>query len=280
MSCYTLGLTARSVGKLTRQPRYISSSPSALITALVSRNLHLVALRISQHLGLRPDPVLKHWASAKIARSRTTDGLGGSGSGDDDEELCRAIVAKFKSEGEGSVSYAEIARGAWAAGRTRLATMVSPLSSLCLGPLADTGEQLLDHEPRAAEQVPLLLQMKEEKIALVKAIDSGETDLGKFHSSPLPRARRSSLQKFQRREAEADDPQCIRSYCTSARHYPQAISFTYWTTRTRPTSRLPSSSFRSMPDKVIDSCCAISIIRMIVGQRMRVWSSKRLAPRV
>ena len=39
-------------------------------------------------------------------------------------------------------------------------------------------EQLLDHEPRAAEQVPLLLQMKEEKIALVKAINSGDTDLG------------------------------------------------------------------------------------------------------
>lgn len=31
---------------------------------------------------------------------------------------------------------------------------------------------------RAAEQVPLLLQMKEDKIALVKAIDSGDTDLG------------------------------------------------------------------------------------------------------
>jgi hypothetical protein len=38
----------------------------------------------------------------------------------------------------------------------------------------------LDHEPRAAEQVPLLLQMKEEKIALVKAIDSGDTDLGTY----------------------------------------------------------------------------------------------------
>lgn len=37
---------------------------------------------------------------------------------------------------------------------------------------------------RAAEQVPLLLQMKEDKIALVKAIDSGDTDLGYFHASP------------------------------------------------------------------------------------------------
>jgi hypothetical protein len=43
----------------------------------------------------------------------------------------------------------------------------------------------LDHEPRAAEQVPLLLQMKEEKISLVKAIDSGDTDLGTYSISSM-----------------------------------------------------------------------------------------------
>lgn len=36
---------------------------------------------------------------------------------------------------------------------------------------------LLDHESRAAEQVPLLLEMKQDKIALEKAVDSGDTDL-------------------------------------------------------------------------------------------------------
>jgi hypothetical protein len=35
----------------------------------------------------------------------------------------------------------------------------------------------LDYEPKAARQVPLLLQMKKEHIALNKAIDSGDTDL-------------------------------------------------------------------------------------------------------
>lgn len=104
--------------------RYITTSPQLLITALVSRNLHLLALRITQHLGLRPDQVLKHWASAKISRSKPLPGdMGGA----DDEGICRAIVVKFKQEGEGSVSYAEIARGAWEAGRTKLATMVSHL---------------------------------------------------------------------------------------------------------------------------------------------------------
>jgi len=94
------------------------TTPSNLIDTLISRNLHLLALRISQHLSLRPDPVLKHWASAKISRSKGIDAQ-------DDEAICRAIVQKFEKEGERGVSYAEIAKGAWEAGRTKLATMVS-----------------------------------------------------------------------------------------------------------------------------------------------------------
>ncbi|ORX39657.1 Vps16, C-terminal region-domain-containing protein [Kockovaella imperatae] len=132
--------------------QYLASSATSLITHLISRNLHLLALRISQHLGLRPDMVLKHWATAKISHAREMDGQ-------TDEAICQAIVAKFEKEGERSVSYAEIAKKAWESGRTTLATM------------------LLDHELRAAEQVPLLLQMKENKVALVKAIASGDTDL-------------------------------------------------------------------------------------------------------
>jgi len=62
--------------------------------------------------------VLKHWASAKIARSR---GLGA----EEDEDICSAIVKKFETEGEKGVSYADIAKKAWEAGRTKLATMVS-----------------------------------------------------------------------------------------------------------------------------------------------------------
>ncbi|WWC69699.1 uncharacterized protein I206_103642 [Kwoniella pini CBS 10737] len=139
--------------------QYIASSPSTLILHLLSRNLHLLALRISQYLNLRPDPVLSHWASAKIIRSSQKGVDPSDGGLGDDEQICKAIVDKFEKEGERGVSYAEIARKAWENGRARLATM------------------LLDHEPRAAEQVPLLLQMKEEKIALEKAVDSGDTDL-------------------------------------------------------------------------------------------------------
>jgi hypothetical protein len=95
--------------------RYIATSPSYLINHLVSRNLHLLALRISQHLSLRPDPVLKHWASAKIFRARA----------EEDDVICRAIVGKFQKEGENGVSYAEIAKKAWESGRVHLATMVN-----------------------------------------------------------------------------------------------------------------------------------------------------------
>jgi hypothetical protein len=41
---------------------------------------------------------------------------------------------------------------------------------------------LIDHEPRPADQVPLLLEMKEYELALIKAIESSDTNLGKYHT--------------------------------------------------------------------------------------------------
>ncbi|CAD6927629.1 unnamed protein product, partial [Tilletia caries] len=157
------------------------TGPSALIARLAARNQHLLSSRIAQLLGLRPDAILKHWARAKIAKPLPTAGAldvaaqgGGSGGGGGrtaaavagaadraDEEVTEAIVRKFEGMlGEGvSVSYAEIARVAWGMGRIRLAT------------------KLLEYEARAVDQVPLLLNMHEDKLALVKAIESGDTDL-------------------------------------------------------------------------------------------------------
>ncbi|KAG2117327.1 Vps16, C-terminal region-domain-containing protein [Suillus discolor] len=128
-------------------------SPTHLINRLTSRNLHLLAIRVSSFLSLKPDVVLKHWASVKIARSKSSAVDG------EDDEVCRLIVDKFEKLGGGEVSYADISRRAWEVGRTGLAT------------------KLLDHETRASDQVPLLLTMKEDKLALVKAVDSGDTDL-------------------------------------------------------------------------------------------------------
>jgi len=94
-----------------------------LITRLTSRNLHLLALRISSYLNLKPDTVLKHWACAKIARTRpSATGQDAELSGDD--EVCAIIVEKFQSLGGTDVSYADIAKRAWEVGRSRLATKV------------------------------------------------------------------------------------------------------------------------------------------------------------
>lgn len=102
--------------------RYIHASPSNLVARLTSRNLHLIALRISTYLSLKPDVVLKHWASVKIIRSKSsaTDADFGG-----DDEVCKMIVNKFEQLGGEGVSYADIAKRAWEVGRAGLATKVS-----------------------------------------------------------------------------------------------------------------------------------------------------------
>lgn len=45
--------------------------------------------------------------------------------------------------------------------------------------------QLLDFEARSGEQVPLLLKMKRSHLALGKAVESGDTDLGEC-PTPAP----------------------------------------------------------------------------------------------
>ena len=99
--------------------------------------MHLLALRISTFLSLKADVVLKHWASAKILRSKPTT----TGSGKDtelgaDEEVCNVIVDKFKELGGTDVSYAEIAKRAWEVGRAGLATKVMLISSFSSRSLA------------------------------------------------------------------------------------------------------------------------------------------------
>ena len=145
--------------------QYTQLSPTHLVPRLLARNLHLLALRISSYLALPPDAVLKHWACAKIVRSKPqASGTGKNAELDgSDDALCRVIVEKFETLGRGraGVSYADIAKRAWEVGRTALAT------------------RLLDYETKASDQVPLLLSMQEDKLALAKAVESGDTDLGK-----------------------------------------------------------------------------------------------------
>lgn len=163
--------------------QFVYTSPEHLIGRLTARSLHLLALRMSTYLSLPPDPVLKHWACAKIAHAKAgaSDGMGVE---DTDEALCRAITEKFKSAGGARVRYADIAKRSWEVGRPGLATKVWWLTCVLSAGDADRvslNPKLLDYESQAADQVPLLLEMKEDRLALTKAVNSGDTDLSASH---------------------------------------------------------------------------------------------------
>ena len=77
-------------------------------------------------MSIKPDVVLRHWASAKIARARpTTVGMGQDAELGADEDVCKSIVEKFEKLDGLGVSYADIAKRAWEVGRAGLATKVS-----------------------------------------------------------------------------------------------------------------------------------------------------------
>lgn len=126
--------------------QYQRLTPEGLIQRLINRHEYLLALRIAGYLRLPTDDIYVHWASAKVR-------IGS----EDDDSTCRVIVDRL--QGKPGISFETIAQTAYDEGRGRLAT------------------ELLNHEPRAGRQVPLLLSMEEDEIALDKAIESGDSDL-------------------------------------------------------------------------------------------------------
>ncbi|KAL1304186.1 hypothetical protein AAFC00_000609 [Neodothiora populina] len=126
--------------------QYMRLTPERLIQRLLNRKEHLLALKISEHLTLPMDRIYVHWARQKV-RSSTGE----------EDDICAEIVQRLG--GKRGISFEEIAQAAYEEGRGKLAT------------------ELLEHEPRAGKQVPLLLEVEEDSLALDKAIDSGDTDL-------------------------------------------------------------------------------------------------------
>ena len=126
--------------------QYMRLTPERLIQRLLNRKEHLLALKISEHLNLPMDRIYVHWARQKV-RSSTGE----------EDDICAEIVKRL--EGKRGISFEEIAQAAYEEGRGKLAT------------------ELLEHEPRAGKQVPLLLEVEEDSLALDKAIESGDTDL-------------------------------------------------------------------------------------------------------
>ncbi|NXT33386.1 VPS16 protein, partial [Pelecanoides urinatrix] len=125
-------------------------SAGAMTLGLVLRRLYPLAIRICEYLRLSEiqgvSRILAHWACYKVQQKDKSD-----------EEVAHAINQKLGDTP--GISYSEIAARAYDCGRTELAI------------------KLLEYEPRSGEQVPLLLKMKRSKLALSKAIESGDTDL-------------------------------------------------------------------------------------------------------
>eukprot|EP00475_Leptophrys_vorax_P028322 TRINITY_DN4090_c0_g1_i7.p1 TRINITY_DN4090_c0_g1~~TRINITY_DN4090_c0_g1_i7.p1 ORF type:complete len:726 (-),score=190.04 TRINITY_DN4090_c0_g1_i7:1955-4132(-) len=138
------------VGIPLTSEQYLRIGPKALVRRLYQRNHHLLALRICEYLHLNPTSVLIHWAAAKM---NSTD------FSVSDAALADMIVKKL--ERYKGVSYSDVAEAALKAQRLSLATT------------------LLDKETRADLQVPLLISnsMQQHEIAMVKAIESGDTNL-------------------------------------------------------------------------------------------------------
>ena len=126
--------------------QYGRLSSENLMQRLISRREYLLAIRLSDYLRLPTNKIYTHWASQKVRHSTA------------DEDAIHDAVVKRLSTQRG-ISYEAIARAAYDEGRSHLAT------------------ELLNHESRAGKQVPLLLLMSEDEIALDKAIASGDTDL-------------------------------------------------------------------------------------------------------
>lgn len=120
-----------------------------LVARLTSRNQHLLALRVCDLLKLKTERVLIHWACEKVRRMADAKAS--------DEEINHVIRKQLDPYGK--VSYLPIAEAAFAKDRRRLATFI------------------LDREQHPGDQIPLLLRMNEEELALQKAVNSGDTDL-------------------------------------------------------------------------------------------------------
>uniref|UniRef100_A0AAJ7WJY4 Vacuolar protein sorting-associated protein 16 homolog n=1 Tax=Petromyzon marinus TaxID=7757 RepID=A0AAJ7WJY4_PETMA len=120
-----------------------------LIDRLVARRMFALAVKICELLRL-PDPqgrsrVLAHWACYKVESDVPDEAL--------------ALLMNRRLGDAPGLSYTEIAARATHLGRRDLAV------------------KLLDFEPRAAEQVPLLMKLNRVDLAMMRAIQSGDSDL-------------------------------------------------------------------------------------------------------
>jgi len=127
-------------------------TPEVLVGRLAVRGHHFLALKVCELLKLSSHGVLIHWSCEKIRQLAAT-----SMSDDDIHAAIHRQLEPYKD-----LSYLASAEAAHSLNRRRLATL------------------LLERERNPSFQIPLLLRMNEEELALQKAIQSRDFELVYF----------------------------------------------------------------------------------------------------
>ncbi|KAH9823393.1 Vps16, N-terminal region-domain-containing protein [Melampsora americana] len=135
--------------------QYMAHHPSHLIYRLTARAHYLLALRITEFLGLSPAPVLKQWARSLMMNTHLN--YEAQVSKNQQTSLCEKIVKKLK--GKKGIGASDIAEIAWNLGKNQLSI------------------QLLSYEIRPIKQIPLLMKMNQDEEGLKQSIKSLDPDL-------------------------------------------------------------------------------------------------------
>jgi len=141
----------KEIGMPLTIQQYNRLTPEVLLGRLTVRNYHFLALKIAELLHYKNERILIHWASEKIKKLHATNLT-------ITDEAINEIIRKQLSP-YGKISYLAIAEVAYSIGRRQLATLI------------------LEQEKQPHDQIPLLLRMNEEELALQKAIATDDTDL-------------------------------------------------------------------------------------------------------
>lgn len=272
--------------------------PSHLISRLVALSQHLLALRISSFLGLSSSPVTKHWAQQLIAASAPGVAPVNDGAPLSDEDVSRLIVDKLQSLSSPAPPATSVtASASGTASSASSTTGPVPDVPLSSGDIALTAFRLgrphlaallIEREPRAGKQVPLLLRMGEGEEAMKKAVKSGDPELGRFFRLSFTISCRSASDVLPETQSSKSSYTCARSShqatssaSSSASPPPSPPPPPPPPPQPHPTLLIPatptqsssSNSFCARSAKTRD-CCAISGIKMIGGWR---WAARCLS---
>eukprot|EP01028_Stygiella_incarcerata_P006175 TRINITY_DN251_c1_g2_i1.p1 TRINITY_DN251_c1_g2~~TRINITY_DN251_c1_g2_i1.p1 ORF type:complete len:899 (+),score=217.35 TRINITY_DN251_c1_g2_i1:92-2788(+) len=133
------------VGIPMTMAQYRKLGEEAMVRRLTSRDMHLLAIRMCDYLGLPGGHVLVEWAKRKVASPL------------DNVIILGSIQEKLKDYS--GIEYHKIAEEAFACGKSDLAI------------------QLLENEREPSNQVDLLLRMNQYGLALTNAVRSGSVHL-------------------------------------------------------------------------------------------------------